>query len=183
MSDSATPARQTDARRGYKQEYASRQHGLQDPQRRRGGPVHRRLPRPVSAHALPEGALRRRRRRPGVPRPALQSRCGPRQAHRNREGTPQPGDQLRRQQPSRRGPVPRMRQPDDIGPQPHPRRRDRGDEQVLQEMRIHRQGHGDETGTVRDRQESEGRSGHPHRHASRGSDPPPPRRRPDGRRP
>ena len=183
LSDSATPARQTDARRGYKQEYASRPHGLQDPQRRRGGQIHRRLPRPVSAHALPEGALRRRRRRPGVPRPALQGRGRPRQAHRDREGAHQPGDQLRFQRPPRRRPMPRVRQPDDVGPQPHPRRRHGGDEQVLQEMRVHRQGNGDQARPVRDRQEGEGRSGHPHRHAPRGADAPPSCGGPHGRRP
>ncbi len=140
-------------------------YGLQDPSRRRRGQGHRRLPDQDPSHALPEGVVRSRRRRTGVHRSVVQDRTGAHQAHRHRTGHNRGGDQLREHRPRARCRLSGMRGRTHTGAQPHLGRRDRGDEQGLQALRIQRQGHRIQTRQVLRDPQAAGRRHRQDRHA------------------
>lgn len=141
------------------------QHGLQDSSRRRRGQGHRRLPDQDPAHALPEGALRCRRRRTCIHRPPVQDRTGAHQAHRHRTGHHRARDQLREHDPRDRLRMPGLRGRADACAQPHARRRDGGDEPRLQALRIQRQGDRIQTRQVLRDPQAAGRRHRQDRHA------------------
>ncbi len=156
-------------------------HGLQDPSRRRRGQGHRRLPDQDPPHALPEGALRSGRRRTGVHRPVVQDRSGAHQAHRHRTRHHRAGDQLRQHLPRHRHRVSGLRGRAHTGPQPHLGRRDRGDEQGLQALRIQRQRFRIQTRQVLRDPQAAGRRHRQDRHAQGCAGPPEQGRGPHGR--